>query len=97
MNHRAIQQREESGSYFPSSRRGEGWGKEGALSANAASAYDNPAATAPVAELFLPAARARPHRLRDLSMLALALIVIAAAANQLLGQPDRAVATQGRA
>lgn len=81
----------------PSPRRGEGWGGGSALSANAPSAFDNPAATAPVAELFLPAARTRPHRLRDLAMLALALIIIAAAATQLLGQPHQVPAAQGQA
>ena len=51
----------------------------------------------PLAELFHPAPprRQRPHRLRDLSMLGLALIIIAAAATQVLS-PSAASAPEGR-
>ncbi len=75
------------------------WGESGAgggaPTAGAASGSGKPSG-APVAELFLPGTRPRPHRLRDLSMLALALIIIAAAGTQLLGQRP-ASAAQGRA
>lgn len=56
--------------------------------------FEAPAASAPSLELFLPAPapHQRPHRLRDLAMLGLAVIVFTSAAAHLFAQP--APATQ---